>query len=441
MLDVRTARPWRRPLSRSLRRSWRLAPLLCAGLLAGLAPAAQALTLAEAERIALERDAMAREMRVQGQSMRERAVMDGQLMDPELRLGLVNVPVDSFDLDAEDMTMLEVGVSQEFTPRGVRRLSQRQMDQLAAAMDASALDRERQVRREVRRLWTQLAWIDASRELLGQHQGWVDQLRQSARARYASGEGKQLDVLQAGLEAAMLREQQIDLDRDEAMYRAQLGFWIGADDAATVQPAGLPPRSELEPLATLQARLDAHPQQLDYERRIEAAESAVGVARERRKPNWMLDVSYGFRQGDMETAMDGMSEPRPDMLSAMVTVGLPLFRGSRQDRAVAAARLDAQGLHERHDDHRREMQAMLAEAWQAARRTGELEKFYEDELLTLADQSVQAALLGWGANRVMFEDVAMARRTALDTRLKHLRLAADRALAQHDIDYLAGEEP
>jgi outer membrane protein TolC len=417
--------------------------LLCAVLLATVVPGAhaQALTLAEAERIALERDAMTREMRAQGQAMRERAVMDGQLMDPELRLGLVNVPVDSFSLDEEDMTMLELGVSQEFTPRGVRRLSQRQMTQLAEAMEASALDRERQVRREVRRLWTQLAWLEGSRELLGTHQGWVDQLRKSARARYASGEGRQLDVLQAGLEAAMLREQQIDLDRDEAMYRAQLGFWIGPDEAATARPQGLPARAELEPLATLQARLAAHPQQLDFERRIEAAETSVGVARERRKPNWMLDLSYGFRQGDMETSMDGMREPRPDMLSAMVTVGLPLFRGNRQDREVAAARLDAQGLHERHEDHLREMQAMLDEAWQSARRTGELEKFYEDELLTLADQSVQAALLGWRANRVMFEDVAMARRAALDTRLKHLRLAADRALAQHDIDYLAGDAP
>jgi hypothetical protein len=143
----------------------------------------------------------------------------------------------------------------------------------------------------------------------------------------------------------------------------------------------------------------------------------------------------------MEASMDGMREPRPDMLSAMVTVGLPLFRADRQDRDVAAARLDAQGLHQRHEDHLREMQAMLAEAWQVSRRTGELEKFYEDELLTLADQSVQAALLGWRANRLMFEDVAMARRAALDTRLRHLRLAMERALAQHDLDYLAGAAP
>jgi outer membrane protein TolC len=397
------------------------------------AVAADGLTLAESERIAIDRDAMLREMRAQGAAMRERAVMDGELMDPQLRLGAVNVPVDSFSLDAEEMTMLEVGVVQEFQPGKSRRLSRKQMEQLATAMDATALDRERVVRREVRKLWTQLAYVGAAGSLLAEQASWVEQLRQSARARYAAGEGKQLDVLQAGLDAAMLREQQLDLDRDEAMYRSQLSYWLGADEAARAHPQGLAPRAELEPLATLEARLADHPAQVDYMRRIDAARTAEDVARELRKPNWMLDVSYGFRQD----APDGMS--RPDMLSAMVTVGLPLFRGDRQDRGVSAAKLEAQGLGERHEDHQREMQAMLAEAWNVAHRTAELERFYETDLLPLAEQSVTAALLGWRSNRAMLDEVVMARRLALETRTKHLRLAADRALAQHEIDYLAGD--
>jgi len=391
------------------------------------------LTLAESERIAIERDAMLREMRAQGAAMRERAVMDGELMDPQLRMGAVNVPVDSFSLDEEDMTMLEVGVAQEFTPGKSRQLSRKQMQQLATAMEATAQDRERIVRRDVRKLWTQLAYIGAARVALEEQTSWVEQLRQSARARYASGEGKQLDVLQAGLDAAMLREQQLDLDRDEAMYRSQLSFWLGVDDAARARPSGLSPRSELPPLATLEARLAEHPAQLDYMRRIEAANTATAVARELRKPAWMLDVSYGFRQN----APDGMS--RPDMLSAMFTVGLPLFRGDRQDRAVSAAKFEAQALGERHEDHLREMTAMLDEAWSTAHRTAELERFYETDLLPLADQSVTAALLGWRSNRAMLDEVVMARRLALETKLKHLRLAADRALAQHDIDYFAGD--
>jgi outer membrane protein TolC len=418
---------------------------LLVGTLLLVAPSApahgQGLTLAEAERLALERDAMTREMRAQAQAMRERAVMEGQLMDPELRFGAVNVPVDSFSLDEEDMTMLEVGLSQEFQPGKTRRLSRQQMEQLAAAMDATAVDRERLVRRELRKLWTQLGYVRAAREVLESQTTWVEQMRRSARARYASGEGKQLDVLQAGLEAAMLREQQLDLDRDEAMYRSQLSLWLDAEDAARARPGTVGPRADLPPLATLEARLAGHPTQVDYERRLDAARTAVDVASERRKPGWMLDLSYGFRQGDMQAAMDDVAEPRPDMLSLMVSMDLPFFTKNRQDRAISAARLEHRGLLERHEDHRREMQAMLVEAWNVAQRTAELERFYEEELLKLAEQSIQAALLAWRSNRIMIDEVVMVRRVATDTRMKHLRLASDRALAQHEIDYLAGEAP
>ena len=79
--------------------------------------------------------------------------------------------------------------------------------------------------------------------------------------------------------------------------------------------------------------------------------------------------------------------------------------------------------------------------WKAevvAARTAELERFYESELVPLAEQSVQAALLAFRANRVMVDEVIAARRVALETWLKHLRLVADRSQAQYDVDYLVG---
>jgi outer membrane protein TolC len=407
---------------------------LAVSLLCALAaPPARALSLAEAERLAVERDAVLRQLAAESEAMRERSVAEGQLMDPKLRLGAVNVPVDSFSLDAEDMTMLEVGVSQEFPAGRTRELASKRMQQSASATDAVAADRRLTVQREVRRAWTELAYIAQVRELVHGQTSWVEQMRASARARYASGEGKQLDVLQAGLDVAMLKEQLLDLDRDEAMRRAQLGRWIGEDEARRAEANSLPSRATLEPLPALEERLHRHPAQLDYERRIEAAQTATSLAQQRNRPAWMLDLSYGFRSGNMAGG-----ESRPDLASAMVSFDLPLFRGNRQDREVAAARAEARGLHEMHDDHQRDMRAMLAEAWSVAGRTAELEQYYESDLLPLAEQSVQAALLAYRANRAMIDDVIAARRAALETSLKHLRLAADRAQAGYDLEYLAG---
>jgi len=51
---------------------------------------------------------------------------------------------------------------------------------------------------------------------------------------------------------------------------------------------------------------------------------------------------------------------------------------------------------------------------------------------------VQAALLAYRSNRAMLDDVIAARRVALETSLKHLRLVADRVQAQYDVAYLSG---
>jgi outer membrane protein TolC len=394
------------------------------------------LSLAGAERLAIERDAVLQQLAAESAGMRERAVAEGQLADPRLRLGAVNVPTDSFSLTQEDMTMVEVGVSQEFPAGRTRELARRRMEQIATASQAAAGDRRRVVQREVRRVWVELAYIEAAKQQLAGQSSWVDQMRAAARARYASGEGRQLDVLQAGLDVAMLKERQLDLDREEAMRRAQLVRWLGEEDAARAGPFTLPGRSELPPLAGLEQRLLQHPAQQDYERRIEAAQTAVELAEQSTRPGWMLDLSYGFRGGQMQ---DG--QPRSDLVTAMVSVDLPFFRSNRQDREISAARAEAQGLHEMHTDHQREMSAMLEEAWAVADRTGQIERFYETDLLPLAEQSVQAALLAYRNNRAMIDDVLAARRVALETNLKHLRMSADRAQAQYQVDYLAGEEP
>ena len=426
---------WRRTRfeSRALACSigWSMLVLSCAAFPQGVST----LTLADAERLAIERDAVLHQLAAESLAMRERSVAEGQLMDPKLRVGAVNVPVDSFSLNADEMTMLEVGVSQEFPAGQTRKLARRRMEQSAAATEAVAGDRRRTVQRELRRVWIELAYLARARELLDGQVDWVEQMRASARARYAAGEGRQLELLQAGLDVAMLKEQQLDLDRDTAMRRAQLQRWLGDEDAARAGPFALPARAEPEPLASLEARLLQHPAQVDFERRIDAAQSATELAQQAKRPGWMLDVSYGFRDGSMG------GESLTDMLSAMVSIDLPLFRANRQDREVAAARAELRGLHDMHEDHQREMRAMLGEAWSLVDRTSEIERYYESELLPLAQQSIEAAFVAYRSNRAMVDEVIRARRTALDTWLKHLRLSADRAQAQYDLDYLAGEQP
>ena len=94
------------------------------------------LPLAEAERLAIERDAVLQQLTVESAGMREQAIAEGQLMDPRLRVGAVNVPVNDFSFTAEDMTMVEVGVTQEFPAGRTRELARKRMTQIANARNS-----------------------------------------------------------------------------------------------------------------------------------------------------------------------------------------------------------------------------------------------------------------------------------------------------------------
>jgi hypothetical protein len=62
---------------------------------------ANELTLAEAEQIALDLDFITKEFNARSESLNERAIADGQLPDPKLKLGILNIPVSSIRLFLE----------------------------------------------------------------------------------------------------------------------------------------------------------------------------------------------------------------------------------------------------------------------------------------------------------------------------------------------------
>lgn len=166
---------------------------------------------------------------------------------------------------------------------------------------------------------------------------------------------------------------------------------------------------------------------------VTAQEHGVSVARQSYKPSWMLDVTYGARDG---LNMDGSE--RADFLSAMVVMDMPLFTSNYQDRKVAASKQYLQSAQYNLDDQQRE----LYRQWQAAMTSwtslaNRLAR-YDDQLLPMAQENASAALRGYQSRGTEFNALMRARIMKLDTELKALRLRIDHAKAQSQLLYLSG---
>jgi outer membrane protein TolC len=345
------------------------------------------LTLADAERLALERDSGAAAYEAEADSYSERAVAARQLPNPEARVGVVNVPVDSFSLSADEMSMVEVGVMQKFT--WDRSAQGRRLDALSEARHAQAAMRRRQVLRDLRVAWFEAAATRRTAEKVDEQRRWLEQMTAASRSMYASGEGSQAAVLGARLERAMLDEKDLELRQMSNEQRAALSRWLGPDADAQLE---LPRPAAPAPLAALEAKLAAHPTHAGFDAQSAAARAEVAMAQAMSKPMLALDVGYGIRQG---AGMEG--DPRPDMLTAMVTFELPIFPKNRQRRELAAARSMERSAELMGEDNRRMLQMSLREAHAKATLANDRLTLLERTVLPTARAAADAALADYRA--------------------------------------------
>src|SRR5512134_4008497 len=132
------------------------------------------LTLAEAERLALEHAPWLQHHRTNADAAAERAVYVSRLPDPQLTLGFLNVPTDSYRLDQEDMTMTMVGVRQSFPPGDTLKLKG-QVAEKELTREQVRVDMERRnLLRQVRQTWIELYFQQQSLNTL-------EELRRLAR--------------------------------------------------------------------------------------------------------------------------------------------------------------------------------------------------------------------------------------------------------------------
>jgi outer membrane protein TolC len=264
--------------------------------------------------------------------------------------------------------------------------------------------------REVR-VGAALAWIDFAfaRKRLAAIDGLLDRLRRlvsAASAGVASGSARPAAVLERQQALAVLEDRRSEIAADMGRARAELVRWTGDPTADAV---GAPPTIMLDP-AALRVGLYRHPMLRALAATAGQSDADVALARADKRPDWSWDVAYQRR-----------AERYGDMVSAGLTVSLPLFAGRRQDPMIAARVDEAGRARAEQEAARRELAARLDaaladhvmhhEQWVRAR----------DRLLPLAEQQLDLENASYAAGRAGLLDVVEAhiaaaemRRTVLD---------------------------
>lgn len=387
--------------------------------------AEEILTLARAEALALARAPALAQRRTNVAAASERAVYEGRLPDPQLTIGAVNVPADSFNLREENMTMQMIGIRQSIPPGDTLNLRERRAQKEVSREEAQLEIERRALVKKVRQLWLELYMQERAIRTMEESRALQAHALAAAEGRYRAAQEPQQAVLRTRQMLARLDERLLMMKAQTQSLRAQLTRWLedASSDPLPTDPPGLP---------ALPANFDVtqHPVWLAAQVGLEIAQSNVDIARQEYKPGMMFELSYGIRQA----APNGMQ--RSDMVTALVTFDLPIFRGKRQDRRLAekqsletAARLEA-------DDMRRDLESMYRAARAEHAALQDRVRVFEERLVPNARREAQVTSAGFVRDANALREAQMR---ALDAELDLIRLRVDLAKSHAALLYLTGE--
>lgn len=391
----------------------------------------------DAQRLAAERAPLLKARQAQIAATQEEAARAAALPDPKLTLGLTSWPVtgpDAFEFRADDMTMKQIGVMQEFPARAKRQARQAVADRGIEQAEALSVAEQLAVRRGTAEAWIAL-WA-AQREVVA-----LQTLREpasiavrTAEARLTGGTGTVTDTL-ATQAAALELENRIDaaLATLEAS-RAGLARWLGVDPADMDAEDAPPELTELPVApATLLASIDRQGPLLPWRSREALAEAQIDAAIAEKRPDWSLGVTYGQR----DRTSGGVS--RSDMLMVEFAVDLPLFPRNRQDRGVAARRAELDAVSAEREDARRVQIEVVRRAladWQGLQR--QVTRM-ETQSLPLAHDRAKTALAAYAGGGDL-QPWLEARRDEIELHIEHARHLGELGRAWAALAYLLPAE-
>jgi outer membrane protein TolC len=380
--------------------------------------------------LAIARDHGLTQLNSQALSFKETGIASATLIDPKIKLGVGGLPVDSFSFDEDPMTNISVGLSQQFSRGSTLDLSQQNYEQQAQVLVYQAELRKLDIAKKITGLWTELKYLKRANELTDEMRELMLEMSQFIETNYSLGRGETQDLLYAELQVSQLEEK---LQRNRQMQQriqAQLSEWVELEyilRAAVALP--LEGRwQSLRDIDTVQQPnamefydlLATHPRVKAAEQTIQSKETLVSIAEQSYTPQFGVEVAYAYRQAN---GMNG--QPASDLISAYLTMDIPLFTDKKQDRKYTAAQLQVGAAKSQKDLLLVQMNAFVNSLLSDKHNLEERIQRYQKILLRQAKERTQATERGYENSSAQFSELISAANEELMLAKEEARLIAD----------------
>lgn len=394
-----------------------------------------ALDLPEAERVALQRAPEVKRIAALQLALEEEAIASKQLSDPILMAGAMNLPTNTFDLDQEPMTQIQIGIQQTF-PKG-RSLKfaseQKHNESLVEKQNKELMTLE--IIRVVRLSWLDLLYWELVKKKTVEQQKIFENLLDITESLLSNNKAHQHDVIRAQLELSENDNRLIEINKNIKVAKANLSRWIGKE---LTDRLGLNENPILPDFGTERSLYNAikfHPKLLAHKMNTSSINSKIMWACEQYKPGITTGLTYGLRQG---RNLD--HSKRPDFVSANIKMDLPIFRANRQDRAVRALQENITASYEMENIEYKNLIEELEDKYATWQQYTKRSDHYTSKLIPQSEQYSKATLLSYKNGKSDFPTLARSYVRELDTKILGIKAKVELDKAHAHLLYLKGNQ-
>lgn len=327
------------------------------------------------------------------------------LPDPVLSVNAMNLPTNTFDLDQEPMTQIQIAISQRLPFPGKRELRQATAHTEVRAADARREEQRNTLIAEIRSAWWRLFSLDRTIELVAHNKDLMRDFIEIAQSKYTVGRGLQQDVLLAQLELSRVLEREIHLKGQRRSGAAALNGLLSRHPQTSIVLAQSPLSTELPVLPGIDELIghahDSRDLLAVHRNLLAAAQSRTALAKRDRYPDFKVGAGYGIRSGDYPIRGGN----RADFFSVMFSINLPVYSKSKQNEAVMQ-RISEQRQHTLSlDDSYRAIKAEIGGRLAVYQSAKEQVDLLNKTIVPQAQQTANSMLAGYQVNEVDFLNV------------------------------------
>jgi cobalt-zinc-cadmium efflux system outer membrane protein len=359
----------------------------------------------------------------------------GALDNPEVSLGFLNVPVDTFALNQVDMTNApQIAVRQKLPFPGKRRLRSELAEEQSRSDDFSHQDKINEIRSRVIQGYWSLALAYASYDITQKDKQLWQQVVEVAETRYAVGQGMQADVLQAQVELGNYLDRLFQWQQRQESISADLNALRSKPPGTAIaRPQPLKPRPQTLNLDNLLALAAEQPQLQALKSQVAKQEKAVQLARKDFLPDFGVGVAYGFRENKPTVT-------RPDFFSTTLSLDIPIWWKAKQKpklREQKAREAAAQNAYQAYWDR---AAAAIKDRYVTLQRLSQQIQLYGQGIIPQAHQAAEASLAAYRTGTLDFARLTQNYIAMYGAELKLQEYLKEYEGTWAELEWLVGQE-